>query len=841
MVDKPSLIDDALPNQTVSDAEFRETEVTEVETPNEDIVQTSENVEVTMDEQGGAEVSFDPNAMNSALKQDHAINLAETLSEQALDSLGTKLFEQYREYKESRGDWEQSYREGLELLGFKYERRTEPFRGASGVNHPVLAEAVTQFQAQAYKELLPADGPVRTQIMGTITPEKQDQAHRVKDFMNYQIMDQMKEYEPEFDQMLFYLPLSGSTFKKVYYEELLGRAVSKFVPADDLIVPYSANSLDDAEAIVHVIKMSENELRKQQGAGFYRDIELGQPPVTENQLQDKKLELEGISKDGQEDQYTLLEMHVNLDLEGYEDTSPDGEETGIKIPYIVTIAESNNKILSIRRNYAEGDKLMKKINYFVQFKFLPGTGFYGFGLIHMIGGLTRTATAALRQLLDAGTLSNLPAGFKSRGIRIRDDAQPLQPGEFRDVDAPGGNIKDQFMTLPFKGPDATLLQLMGIVVSAGQRFAAIADMQVGDMNQQAAVGTTVALLERGSRVMSAIHKRLYVGLKQEFKLLANVFKTYLPPIYPYDVPGATRNIKMQDFDDRIDILPVADPNIFSQTQRISMAQSQLQLAQSNPQLHNLYQAYRSMYEALGVKNISSILPPPQQPQPLDPSMEEIAAMAGKPFQAFVGQDHKAHIDSHLNFMKSNTVQNNPMVMGALQKNILERISLMAQEQIQLEFREELMQARQIQMALQQNPNDPALVQQANQLTQTMNARKAVLIAEMTKDYMDEEQKIISEFGGDPLIKLKTRELDLRARQNEARAAYDEGRISLDTLKAMMNQQNTQEKLEQNEDLAELRAETSIAKTILSGENSIRRQQMADASKIHDFGRNFRKK
>ena len=841
MVDKPSLIDDALPNQTVSDEEFRETEVTEVETPNEDIVQTSENVEVTMDEQGGAEVSFDPNAMNSALKQDHSINLAETLSEQALDSLGTKLFEQYREYKESRGDWEQSYREGLELLGFKYERRTEPFRGASGVNHPVLAEAVTQFQAQAYKELLPADGPVRTQIMGTITPEKQDQAHRVKDFMNYQIMDQMKEYEPEFDQMLFYLPLSGSTFKKVYYDELLGRAVSKFVPADDLIVPYSANSLDDAEAIVHVIKMSENELRKQQVAGFYRDIELGQPPVTENQLQDKKLELEGISKDGQEDQYTLLEMHVNLDLEGYEDTSPDGEETGIKIPYIVTIAESNNKILSIRRNYAEGDKLMKKINYFVQFKFLPGTGFYGFGLIHMIGGLTRTATAALRQLLDAGTLSNLPAGFKSRGIRIRDDAQPLQPGEFRDVDAPGGNIKDQFMTLPFKGPDATLLQLMGIVVSAGQRFAAIADMQVGDMNQQAAVGTTVALLERGSRVMSAIHKRLYVGLKQEFKLLANVFKTYLPPIYPYDVPGATRNIKMQDFDDRIDILPVADPNIFSQTQRISMAQSQLQLAQSNPQLHNLYQAYRSMYEALGVKNISSILPSPQQPQPLDPSMEEIAAMAGKPFQAFVGQDHKAHIDSHLNFMKSNTVQNNPMVMGALQKNILERISLMAQEQIQLEFREELMQARQIQMALQQNPNDPALVQQANQLTQTMNARKAVLIAEMTKDYMDEEQKIISEFGGDPLIKLKTRELDLRARQNEARAAYDEGRISLDTLKAMMNQQNTQEKLEQNEDLAELRAETSIAKTILSGENSIRRQQMADASKIHDFGRNFRKK
>ena len=833
-------IDDALPNQSVSDEEFKETEVTEVETPNEDIIEASEDVEVTMDDDGGAEVSFDPNAVDPSMDQDHFANLAESLGEEVLSPLGNKLYDQYTEYKESRGDWEQSYREGLELLGFKYERRTEPFRGASGVNHPVLAEAVTQFQAQAYKELLPADGPVRTQILGAITPEKQDQSHRVKDFMNYQIMDQMKEYEPEFDQMLFYLPLSGSTFKKVYYDDLLGRAVSKFVPADDLIVPYSANSLDDAEAIIHVIKISENELRKQQVAGFYRDIELGNPPVTENQLEDKKLELEGISKDGQEDQYTLYEIHTNLDLEGYEDMGPDGEPTGIKLPYVITIAEANQKILSIRRNYAEGDKMMKKIQYFVQFKFLPGTGFYGFGLIHMIGGLTRTATAALRQLLDAGTLANLPAGFKSRGIRIRDDAQPLQPGEFRDVDAPGGNIKDQFMTLPFKGPDATLLQLMGIVVSASQRFAAIADMQVGDMNQQAAVGTTVALLERGSRVMSAIHKRLYVGLKQEFKLLANVFKTYLPPVYPYDVPGATRNVKVQDFDDRIDILPVADPNIFSQTQRISMAQSQLQLAQSNPQIHDLYQAYRSMYEALGVKNIAAILPPPLQPQPIDPSMEEIAAMSMKPFQAFPGQDHKAHIDSHLNFMKSNTVQNNPAVMGALQKNILERISLMSQEQIQLEFKEELMQAQQIQMALKQNPNNPQMVQEAQRLAQVMNARKAVLIAELTKDYMDEEQKIINEFGGDPLIKLKSRELDLKARQNEARKAFDEGRISLDTMKAMMNQQNTEEKLEQNEDLAELRAETSLTKTVLSNQNSIRRQQMSDASKIHDFGRNFNK-
>ena len=798
------------------------------------------NIEVTMDEEGGAEIAFDPKAVSGEGGEDHFENLADFLGDEVLEPLGAKMVDHFNEYKESRGDWEDTYRNGLDLLGFKYERRTEPFRGASGVNHPVLAEAVTQFQAQAYKELLPSDGPVRTQIMGAVDVAKEEQSKRVKDFMNYQIMDQMKEYEPEFDQMLFYLPLSGSTFKKVYYDSLLGRAVSKFVPADDLIVPYSANSLEDAEAVIHVIKISENELRKQQVNGFYRDIELGDPPVTQNQLEDKKLELEGISKDGQEDQYTLYEVHTNLDLEGYEDMGEDGEPTGIKLPYVVTVSQAGQKVLSIRRNYNPQDPLRKKINYFVQFKFLPGTGFYGFGLIHMIGGLTRTATAALRQLLDAGTLANLPAGFKSRGIRVRDDAQPLQPGEFRDVDAPGGNIKDQFMTLPFKGPDQTLLQLMGIVVNAGQRFAAIADMQVGDMNQQAAVGTTVALLERGSRVMSAIHKRIYVGLKQEFKLLAEVFKTYLPPVYPYDVPGARREIKVQDFDDRIDILPVADPNIFSQTQRISIAQSQLQLAQSNPRMHNLYQAYRSMYDALGVKNVNAILPPPAPPQPMDPALENLMAINGKPFQAFPGQDHKAHIDAHLSFMSISMVQNNPAAMMSLQKNILEHISFMAQEQIQLEFVEEIqeMQMMQQQMApmmqnpmmMQQNPQAMQMQQRVQQLTQTIESRKAKLIAEMMIDYAKEEDKISSEVGGDPLLKLKSRELDIKAKNDQEQAMNREARLDLDTMRAMMNDQQHDEKLEQNEELAGLRAGVSLAK-----------QQMSDASKVHDFGRNFEKK
>ena len=805
-------IDDALPNNPQSDSQFVEQEVFTKEPDSEIESEPTDEVEIVETEDGGAEISFEPNAQEGLESLNHFDNLAEIINDNELDSLASELYDKYTEYKESRGDWEETYRNGLNLLGFKYEPRTEPFRGAAAVTHPVLAEAVTQFQAQAYKELLPADGPVRAQILGDITPEKQDQANRVKDFMNYQIMDQMKEYEPEFDQMLFYLPLSGSTFKKVYYDDLLGRAVSKFIPADDLIVPYSATSLDDAEAIVHVIGISENDLRKQQVSGFYKDIELGEPPITTDEIKEKERQIQGVTKNNQEDQYTILEMHVNLDLPGFEDVDPaTGEPTGIKLPYVVTIAEANTKILSIRRNYLKEDLRKQKINYFVQFKFLPGLGFYGFGLIHMIGGLSRTATAALRQLLDAGTLANLPAGFKTRGVRMRDDAQPLQPGEFRDVDVPGGDIQSQFMQLPFKGPNPVLLELMGLCVNSAQRFASIADAQVGDMNQQAAVGTTVALLERGSRVMSAIHKRLYVGLKQELKLLAEVFASYLPPEYPYEVPGASRNIKVSDFDARIDILPIADPNIFSQTQRIGMAQTQLQLAQSNPQIHDIYQAYRSMYEAIGVKNVNAILPPPSQPQPLDPVLEEIAAMGMKPIQAFPGQDHKAHIDSHLSFMQSNTVQNNPMVMATLQKNILERISLMAQEQIQIEFEEELVQAQKMQMMLQQQPQNQQLINQANQLMSLINSRKAVLIAEMMKDYMKEEQKIISEFTGDPLLRLKSRELDLKARQDQAKQQYDSGRISLDTMKAMMNQSNFDEKLEQNEDLAELRAGVSLAK------------------------------
>ena len=799
-------IDKSLPNTKTTIEIPGQTEIEQ--SIQEEILPTDSPVEINMDEDGGAEISFDPNIAAPQGGEDHYANLAEFLDESILVEIGSELEGQYKDYRSSRQDWEMAYTNGLELLGFKYERRTEPFRNASGVTHPVLAESVTQFQSQAYKELLPADGPVRTQIVGLIDSQKEQQSERVRDFMNYQIMTVMKEYEPEFDQMLFYLPLSGSTFKKVYYDAILGRAVSKFIPAEDLVVPYSATSLDDADAIIHVLKISENDLRKQQVSGFYKDVELGQPAIKTDTIKEKERELEGVRIERQDSIYTLLECHVNLDIEGFEDKDlQTGEPTGIKLPYVVTIEESSREVLSIRRNYKSDDPLKNKTNYFVHFKFLPGLGFYGFGLIHMIGGLSRTATQALRQLLDAGTLSNLPSGFKMRGIRVRDDAQPIQPGEFRDVDAPGGNLRDAFMPLPFKEPSATLLQLMGIVVQAGQRFASIADMQVGDGNQNAAVGTTMALLERGSRVMSAIHKRLYASLKNEFELLAKVFATYLPPTYPYDVVGGTREIKAADFDEKIDILPVADPNIFSQSQRINLAQTEMQLAMSNPQMHNLYQVYRTMYEAIGVKNIDLILPPPQSPTPIDPSIEHINAMTGQPFQAFAGQDHTAHIEAHLNFMQLNMIQNNPAAMASIQKNVLEHISIMAQEQIQLEFSKELMQMPMLQQQAQMNPQ---IQLQLQQMMQMIESRKAKLIAQMTKDYMNEETKI--NLGAtDPLVQLKSREIDLRAMENERKKKEGEDRLNLDKLKVMSNRQVADEKLEQTDDLTKLKIGVDLAK------------------------------
>ena len=606
-------------------------------------------------------------------------NVATDLDEQVLSRIANELVTDYKKDKESRGDWEKGYTSGLDLLGFKYNDEGQPFKGASGVTHPLLSEAVTQFQAQAYKELLPSDGPVRTQVVGEVNFQREEQAQRVKEFMNYMLMDQMEEYTPDFDQLLFYLPLTGSAFKKVYFDDIMQRPVSKFVHAEDLVVPYYATDLKDCERITHVIKMSENELLKKQRSGFYRDVEIAPSQMDDDQIESKYQEIEGVSPSADKDyQFNILEMHVDLDLEEYE---IEDAPKNVKVPYIVTIDEGSSQILSIYRNYQPFDETYKRKEYFVHFKFLPGLGFYGFGLIHMIGGLSKTATAALRQLLDAGTLSNLPAGFKSRGIRIRDEDQPFQPGEFRDVDAPGGNIKDQFQFLPFKGPDATLFSLLQYCVAAGQRFASIADMAIGNDTQNRAVGTTIALLERGSRVMSAIHKRCYYAMRQEFRLLAKVFSTYLPPLYPYAVYGGNRFVKVADFGDEVDVIPVADPNVFSMAQKVTLAQTQLQIAQSNPQIHNVREAYRRVYEALGTKQIDALLKPDEIPQPLDPAIENARALQMKVPKAFPLQNHDAHIMSHSAFIRTRMVQINPMVYALLQAHISEHLSFKARGQV----------------------------------------------------------------------------------------------------------------------------------------------------------------
>ena len=722
------------------------------------------NEEVDVEQEAVVELPpEDGEEITEEAEQDFYANIAETIDDKALSQLASDLISEYQSDKESRKEWEDTYRNGLDLLGFKYKSTTQPFKGASNVTHPLLSEAVTQFQAQAYKELLPSDGPVKTKIVGVQNETVEAQAERVKDFMNFQIMEKMEEYTPEFDQLLFYLPLAGSAFKKIYYDALMERAVSKFIPAEDLVVPYFATDLKDAPRITHVLKQSENDLLKKMATGFYKEVDLMKPEKKENKIQDKYNELEGVKPVETNDYiYSVLEMHVDLDLSDYIAENEE-DKINIKIPYIVTIEESTRKILSIYRNYAEEDAKFTRKEYFSHYKFLPGLGFYGFGLIHMIGGLSRTATTALRQLLDAGTLSNLPAGFKSRGMRIRDDDQPIQPGEFRDVDAPGGNIRDQFQLLPFKEPSTTLFNLLGFCVDAGRRFASIADQQVGDGNQAAAVGTTIALLERGSRVMSAIHKRCYYAMKQEFKLLGKVISEYLPPEYPYAVYGAERVIKVQDFDERVDILPVADPNIFSMSQRVTLAQTQLQIAQSNPQIHNLHEAYRRVYEALGTKEIPQILKPDPKPFPKDPAIENMEALQSLPMTAFPEQDHDAHIAAHSAFMRTRMVQINPMVYANLQGHISQHVSMKASAEVM--------------SMMQQDPQMMELMQQNQQQFRAMfDSEVAKRVAQITAELAQNETMMDNQ-KQDPVVMLKQRELDLRAMDLQRRA--EEGNMKIE--------------------------------------------------------------
>ena len=753
----------------------------------------SEDTPLEIEVEGDEPVSLGPVPTDTG--DGFADNLAEAIPEESLAKISNELRSQFSVDQTSRKDWEQSYIKGLDLLGFKYQEVSEPFRGAASVSHPLLAEAVTQFQAGAYKELLPAGGPVKTTILGAATPEVEQQAERVKDFMNYQITYKMKEYDPEMDQLLFHLPLAGSAFKKVYFDGNMGRPCSKFIPSEDLVVNYGASELEDAERITHVIKISPNDLKRQMISGFYRDIEIDENDElysSYSDIQEKYDELEGVQKSEYAGQYQLLEMHVDLDLEGYENLGANGEPTGLKLPYVVTLEQGTGKILSIYRNYLPSDPMFMRQKYFVHYKFLPGLGFYGFGLVHMLGGLTRTATAALRALLDAGTLSNLPAGFKSRGLRVRDDEEPLTPGEFRDVDAPGGDLRNALMPLPYKGPDGTLFQLLGYVVDAGRRFAAIADMKVGDGSQANPVGTTMALLEQGSKVMSGIHKRCHYAQKEEFQLLAKLFATALPGEYPYEVTGGNRAIKTTDFDERVDVLPVSDPNIFSMSQRIMLAQTQLQLAQSNPEIHNLYEAYRRMYMALGVQQIENILPPPAGPQPMDPGVENSQALMMGQLTVFPDQDHIAHMEAHRAFMSSYLVRNNPQVLTVLQAHVIEHVSAQARKEVMIEL-EPILQQEAAKFGGQVPPD----LQQ--QFQAQIENQVAIKIAAITDDMVAEEQEALPLGSGpDPLVDLKMKELELEQQKINVDAADDLARQKLEQDKLSYKKRSDSAKLAQQQ-------------------------------------------
>ena len=778
-------------------------------------------VDMPIDFSGGAEVIEDEDgsavvrALIEAAEMEgmgeelipHDANLAEFLEDDTLGSLASDLIANYEDDCESRSEWEETYVKGLDLLGVKIEERDNPFEGASAVTHPLIAESVTQFQAQAYKELLPAGGPVKTRVVGAQNQEVEDQAERVKHYLNYLITEEMEEYDPEMDQMLFYLPLSGSTFKKTYYDPLLQRPVSNFVQAQDVVVPYAATDLRTAPRITHVLKMTDNEVRKHQAIGFYRDVDLPPAGDTEvDEVEDKVNELQGTSPSGYTDDIrTLLEIHAELDIEGFEDLDPEGEPSGIKLPYIVTIDKDSSTILSIRRNYNEDDPMRRPVPYFVHYKFLPGLGFYGFGLLHMIGGIGKAATSILRQLIDAGTLSNLPGGFKARGVRVRNSDEPIQPGEWRDMDAPGGVLRDSIMPLPYKEPSATLANLLGALIDAGRRFVSIADQQVSNMSQEMPVGTTVAMLERGMKVMSAIHKRLHYAQRQEFRILARIVATQTLPQYPYMVEGGQPGIKATDFDGRVDVIPVSDPNIFSMAQRVALAQEQLKLAQTNPQMHNLHAAYRRMYQALEVQNIEEILPTPPQPQPVDPATENSQMLMAQGAQAFPEQNHDAHIKTHIALMMTPLVQQNPQATAVFYAHILQHISMEATRQAQQQIQQAV---QQVQSLANVGAVDPALAQQqiqtamaAAQDPNEFNNYVALIQQQLMEQYLPQMVPPQPDPMADPLVQIRQQELMTKQQENMMDAQNDQQKLEIEQAKLQQKAAAEAARIELQEEIA----------------------------------------
>lgn len=772
-------------------------------------IQLMENEMDMLDADGGATVTLGPQPQ--AGPQGFYANLVDSLLLEEVDEAVNYVLDSVETDRASRKDWEDAYTKGLDLLGLRREKRNQPFEGATGVYHPMLAEAIGQFQAGAYKELIPANGPANTKIIGKATPELEQRANRVKEYMNYKIMYEMEEYEEEYDQMLYYVGLAGSTFKKVYRDEELGRTVSSFIQAENLLVPYTASSLRTAERITQIVPMSRNKLQKLQLAGFYAESRLPATSYSISDVKKKYDELEGreqVATASREDgEYTLYECHCNF----YFESTGDGPQ-GIRLPYIVTVLKETREILGIRRNWRQGDTRMRRRDYFVHYKFTPGMGFFGFGLIHLLGNLSDSATSTLRQLIDSGTLANLPGGFKTRGLRIANDQEAINPGEWRDVDVPGQSIREALLPLPYKEPSATLFQLLGFVVGAAEKFIGTQELGIADGNKETPVGTTVALLERGTKIMSAVHKRLHGALKIELKLLAEHFAEDAQA-YPYEVEGASPEIFMEDFGPKIDIVPVSDPNIFSMAQRVVLAQEQLKLAQTAPEMHDLYEAYRRVYAALGVQNVDTILKPPPQPMPENPAIENgrmpmIASGApAAPVQAFPEQDHDAHIAAHMAFAQSRIVKTSMPIYAVVVQHIYEHLALKAEATVR--------QQMNIPPAPPDQPEDPAT------LPPEFAAKVAQTIAQLLSQFNKFEEQLFSADGmdsEDPLIKLKSRELDIRQADAERKMAEERAQRAqqarMEAAKLRQQQRIADERVQSQEDLAKLRASIDITKMFM---------------------------
>jgi len=767
---------------------------------------------VTELEDGSIEIDFDPLADESIMSVDFDGNLAEVMEDSDLRTMAVDLISKFDSDKSSRSDWEQTYEQGLDQLGLEIEERTTPWAGACGVFHPMLSEAVVRFQSQTIQEIMPAKGPVRTQCWGIQTRERMEQAKRVQDYMNYQLLEVMTEYRSETEKLLFSLPLAGSAFRKIYYDPSLGRPTSMFVPAEDFVVAYNEADLEQAERYTHVMTRSTNQIKKLQVRGFYRDVELTKGFIEDNPITDKFNDIGGVSPSGDnQDRHQLLEMHVDVDLPGFED--PDG----VALPYVVTIDKSSSTILSIYRNWDEDDEHKTKKQHFVHYGYVPGIGFYNLGLIHMIGGLAKSATSLLRQLVDAGTLSNLPGGLKTRGLRIKGDDTPIMPGEFRDVDVPGGVIRDNITFLPYKEPSSVLYQLLGNIVEEGRRFASMADLKVADMNQEAPVGTTLAIMERAMKVQSAIQARIHASLKQEYKILARIIADFTSPDYPYET-DAGEGIKAEDFDDRIDVIPVSDPNASTMAQRIMQYQAALQLAQQAPNMYDLPLLHRQMMELIGIPNADKVVPMSDEVPPKDPVSENQAMMTQEPVKVYEYQDHEAHMRVHMVLKNdpqmAQQVQNSPAggaIMGALDAHVREHLAFIFRKQVEDELGTEL----------------PPMGQP---LPKDVEKRLSSLIADAADQLMGKKQQLAAaqqaaQRQQDPIVQMKQQELQIRQAEVQRKAQADQAKQMLDQQKLALleNKLNTEQQI----DVAELQLEAQ--KVALQADSEEKMRQAKEES------------